>query len=72
MHLLTGPGLGGVIADAHLDSRDRMGRLLSFVARTVQDGWVGAAAARGLGTWKPPCWSRGARPRGWASARSIS
>lgn len=46
---LTAPGLGGTLADAHLDSRDRMGRLLSFMARTVQDGWVAVAAARGIG-----------------------
>ncbi|WP_171016184.1 cyanophycinase [Ramlibacter sp. 2FC] len=46
---LTGPGLGGVLADAHLDARDRMGRLLTFVARTVQDGWAPVAAARGIG-----------------------
>ena len=47
---LTAPGLGGVIADAHLDTRDRMGRLLTFVARIVQDGWVTTVdAARGIG-----------------------
>lgn len=46
---LTGPGLGGVLADAHLDTRDRMGRLLTFVARTVQDGWASVGAARGIG-----------------------
>ncbi len=46
---LVGAGLGGVIADAHLDTRDRMGRLLAFVARLVQDGWVGTEAARAIG-----------------------
>ncbi len=46
---LVAPALGNTVADAHLDSRDRMGRLLTFVARTIQDGWVGADAARGIG-----------------------
>ena len=48
-YFLTAPGLGGVIADAHLDTRDRMGRLLTFVARIVQNGWVTVDAARGIG-----------------------
>ncbi len=46
---LTGAGLAGVIADAHLDARDRMGRLLTFVARIVQDKSVIAGPARGIG-----------------------
>lgn len=46
---LVAPGLANTVTDAHLDSRDRMGRLLTFVARTIQDGWVGASAARGIG-----------------------
>lgn len=46
---LNAPGLAQTIADAHLDTRDRMGRLLTFVARTIQDGWVGPEAARGIG-----------------------
>lgn len=48
-YFLTAPGLGGVIADAHLDTRDRMGRLLTFVARIVQDTWITVDAARGIG-----------------------
>lgn len=48
---LTGAGLGGVIADAHLDTRDRMGRLLTFLARIVNtgDGWIAPSAAGGIG-----------------------
>jgi cyanophycinase len=46
---LTAPGLNGVIADAHLDTRDRMGRLLTFLARTIQDQWVSVESARGIG-----------------------
>ncbi len=44
---LTAPGLGYVITEAHLDTRDRMGRLVAFMARIVQDGWSGMA--RGIG-----------------------
>ena len=34
------PGLQGVITDSHFVERDRMGRLLTFLARLAQDGWV--------------------------------
>jgi len=46
-NFLTLPGLGGLIADPHLDARDRMGRLITFMARIVNDGWAGMA--RGIG-----------------------
>lgn len=46
---LAVPGLAGTIADPHFHARDRMGRLLTFVARTVQDGWTPVAQARGIG-----------------------
>lgn len=46
---LSLPGLGFVITDAHLDTRDRMGRLVTFMARIVGDGWAGPQAARGIG-----------------------
>lgn len=58
---LTAPGLGATIADAHLDTRDRMGRLLAFVARMIKPSIVGGIqmgcdggtlafdAARGIG-----------------------
>lgn len=44
---LTAPYLESTITDAHLDSRDRMGRLVTFLARMAQDGWV--AYPRGIG-----------------------
>jgi cyanophycinase len=44
---LTLPNMGNVIADGHLDSRDRMGRLVTFLARIVQDGW--STEAKGIG-----------------------
>lgn len=48
---LVGAGLNGVIADAHLDTRDRMGRLVTFLARLVNpaDGWIAPSAAGGVG-----------------------
>jgi cyanophycinase len=33
------PLLAGIITDTHFAKRDRMGRLLVFLARIVQDGW---------------------------------
>ncbi|MBZ0094574.1 MAG: cyanophycinase [Sulfuricella sp.] len=44
---LTLPNMGKVITDGHLDYRDRMGRLVTFLARIVQDGW--SAEAKGIG-----------------------
>jgi cyanophycinase len=41
------PDMNGLITDPHFDSRDRMGRLLTFMARIVNDGWSGMA--RGIG-----------------------
>lgn len=41
------PTMAGKITDSHFDTRDRMGRLLAFMARIQKDGW--AATARGLG-----------------------
>lgn len=40
-------GLDGVLTDSHFGARDRMGRLVTFLARVVQDGW--AAEGRGIG-----------------------
>ena len=34
------PLLAGVITDTHFAKRDRMGRLLVFLARILQDGWA--------------------------------
>jgi len=39
--------MGGTITDSHFVVRDRMGRLVTFLARIVQDGW--ADSARGIG-----------------------
>ena len=44
---LTLPDMNGLITDPHLDTRDRMGRLITFMARIVNDGWSGMA--RGIG-----------------------
>jgi cyanophycinase len=41
------PNLGGLITDSHFVTRDRMGRLVTFLARIVQDGW--ASPAKGVG-----------------------
>jgi len=45
---ITLPSLIDTITDDHFSARDRMGRLLSFVARIVQDEWVPLADARGI------------------------
>ncbi|HLK17456.1 MAG TPA: cyanophycinase [Bryobacteraceae bacterium] len=34
------PMLGGIITDSHFVARDRMGRLLVFLARIAKDGWT--------------------------------
>jgi cyanophycinase len=41
------PPLTRAITDSHLDAHDRMGRLVTFMARVVNDGWTGMA--RGVG-----------------------
>lgn len=41
------PPLQRVLTDSHLDTRDRMGRFVTFLARVVQDGWT--STARGIG-----------------------
>jgi cyanophycinase len=45
---LTIPALHNTITDDHFVTRDRMGRLVSFVARNLQDGWVSVDDARGI------------------------
>jgi cyanophycinase-like exopeptidase len=37
--------LRNLITDSHFQDRDRMGRLLTFLARLAQDGWASAARA---------------------------
>lgn len=44
---LTLPNMNNIITDSHFVTRDRMGRLVGFLARLVQDGW--AAEAKGIG-----------------------
>jgi cyanophycinase len=44
---LTLPDMGGLIVDPHMDARDRMGRLITFMARIVNDGWT--SSVHGLG-----------------------
>jgi cyanophycinase len=39
--------LGGVITDSHFVARDRLGRLVTFLARIIRDGW--ASSVRGIG-----------------------
>jgi cyanophycinase len=41
------PFLSGVITDSHFVARNRMGRLITFLARIIEDGW--ATRARGIG-----------------------
>jgi cyanophycinase len=41
------PYMGGIITDSHFVTRDRMGRLVTFLARILQDGW--ATEAKGIG-----------------------
>jgi cyanophycinase len=41
---LTVPILSGVITDAHLKARDRMGRDVVFLARLLQQGWTDRAS----------------------------
>jgi len=41
------PPLVGIVTDTHFGARDRMGRLLAFVARAYADGW--ATSPVGLG-----------------------
>jgi cyanophycinase len=44
---LSVPVLKGVITDSHFSQRERMGRLIAFMSRIVQDGW--ASSVHGLG-----------------------
>lgn len=42
------PVLSGVITDTHFVTRDRMGRLMTFLARQIADGTTGAAWGLGV------------------------
>ena len=41
------PHMAGIMTDSHFAARDRMGRLIVFLARIIQDGW--ASTVRGIG-----------------------
>jgi cyanophycinase len=41
------PDLAGTITDSHFTQNDRMGRLFTFMARTIRDGWT--SDVRGIG-----------------------
>jgi cyanophycinase len=41
------PTLGSTITDSHFSQRARMGRLLTFMARTIRDGWT--TEVKGIG-----------------------
>ena len=43
------PPLLNTVTDSHFDTRDRMGRLVTFLARVVRDGWTDTTAARAIG-----------------------
>lgn len=43
------PLLSGIITDTHFAKRDRMGRLLVFLARILQDGWAAQVRAIAVG-----------------------
>jgi cyanophycinase len=43
------PLLNNVVTDTHFYERDRMGRLLTFIARNIADGATSVSEARGIG-----------------------
>jgi len=43
------PYMNGVITDSHFSARDRMGRLITFLARILQDDWAEQALGVGIG-----------------------
>lgn len=83
---LAPPALNSMILDSHLDARDRMGRLVTFVARLVaQSGSVGcpggvlpaagsgAATARGIGIGvETALLVQGNQSTGGVSARRVT
>ena len=46
--LVNVPMLEGVITDSHFTERDRMGRLVGFMARIIEDGWAPHAFGIGI------------------------
>ena len=47
-HFLGLASMRGIITDSHFVKRDRMGRLVAFLARLVADGWARRARAIGV------------------------
>jgi len=45
---LTVPGLEATITDSHFSERERLGRLLVFMARTIADGWTDEVCGIGI------------------------
>jgi cyanophycinase len=45
---LSLPFMSGVITDSHFSARDRMGRLITFLARIIQDDWASQALGVGI------------------------
>jgi cyanophycinase len=45
---LSLPPMRGVITDSHFAARDRMGRLITFLARIVKDDWASQALGVGI------------------------
>lgn len=46
--LLALPSMAGLITETHFYDRNRMGRLVTFMARLVNDGWTTNGMVRGL------------------------
>jgi cyanophycinase len=49
------PRLEQVITDSHFVARDRMGRLVTFLARLLQDGWTSQACGIGVDEMTAVC-----------------
>ncbi|WP_153108747.1 cyanophycinase [Propionivibrio limicola] len=43
------PPLVSTVTDSHFDTRDRMGRLVTFLARVINDKWTNTPNARAIG-----------------------
>ena len=45
---LTLPHMTGIVTDSHFAARDRMGRLITFLARIIKDDWASQALGVGI------------------------
>jgi cyanophycinase-like exopeptidase len=43
------PPLSSTVTDSHFDTRDRMGRLVTFLGRVIADKWANTSGARAIG-----------------------